>query len=169
MRQIPQQTKFQEFTIRPFMEQDRATILQFWLSLDQHVLTHLSSAKRYIKSNDYPGFVNKWLSQYQQNRHSLLLVGESEQVVSGFILAHIQSQNWYKEKYTGLISACYVNSLYRRRGLASQMLSEVKVWFGEEKVNYIDVTWDDGNLEAEKFWRSSGFEPSQVRANHKLT
>ncbi len=168
MNQVPHKPSIQKFTIRPFMEQDRAMLLQFWLRLDQHVLTHLTSATRYIKSHDYPDFVNKWLSQYQQNRHSLLLVGESGKVVSGFILAHIQSQNWYKEKSTGLISACYVNSLYRRRGLASQMLSEVKTWFREEKVSYIDVAWDDGNVEAENFWRSSGFEPSQIRALHKL-
>ena len=138
------------------------------MGLDQHVLTHLSNASRFIKSNDYPDFINKWLTQYHQNRHSLLFVAESEGFISGFILAHVQTQEWYRETRVGLIGACFVHSLYRRRGLASQMVAEVKNWFRNEQVTYIDVVWDEGNVDAEKFWQALGFKSSQIRAHCKL-
>jgi len=157
-----------QFTLRPFMERDRSAIIQFWLELDQHVMTGLDNASRFSKNKRYPDYIDKWLTQYQKNRHSLLMVGESQGVISGFILGHIQCQDWYKEKSIGLIGACYVHSLYRRRGLATQMLEALQNWFREGKVTYLDVVWDEGNADAEYFWQSQGFKRSQIKAHQKL-
>lgn len=169
MNKLYQNPDSQEITVRPFMEQDRGVVREFWLKLDLHVSSQFSDDDRFRKNSHYPDFVNKCLSQYQRNNDSIILVGESQGTVSGFIVAHKQSLEWYKEKTVGLIGACFVHPLYRRRGLARQLVEQVQAWFRQQKINYFDVVWDEGNNEAEKFWVALGFKPSQIRAYKKLT
>jgi len=168
MKELNENQNLQEFFIRPFLEQDRDIIQDFWLELDLHISSQFTDADRFRKNSHYPDYVNKCLSQYQRNNDSLLLVGESQDVVSGFIVAHKQSLEWYKEKSVGLIGACFVHSLYRRRGLARQLVEQVQAWFRQQQINYVDVVWDDCNKQAEKFWVALGFKPSQIRAHKKL-
>ena len=169
MKELNQKPDLQDFTIRPFLEQDRDIILEFWLELDLHVSSQFADADRFRKNSHYPDFVKKCLNQYQCNNDSLVLVGESQGVVSGFIVAHKQSLERYKEKTVGLIGACFVHALYRRRGLARQLVEQVQAWFQQQHINYVDVVWDEGNIQAEKFWITLGFKPGQIRAYKKLT
>ena len=157
-----------DFTIRPFLEQDHTIVKQFWLELDQHVLTRIADSARFVKNEQYPEFIDRWLAQYQHNRNTLLLVGECEGRIAGFMVVHKQSQQWYRTDSTGLIAVCFVHVLYRRRGLATRMVNYARDWLLDEKVAYLDVVWDEGNTEAEKFWLAQGFKPAQTRAHQPL-
>ena len=168
----PERQVNSSYPIRPTSLEELDFIAQMWIELDEHVKQHSSDYTKLKKSNDYPRYISRWVSKFFQNSDALLLSALSsnspQPQVCGFISAQIQYMPWYHTQRIGLIGPCFVNPMYRRRGIATAMVKTVESWLKEKQVSYVDVIWDQGNREAECFWRKLGFESAQIRASKAL-
>jgi len=156
------------YSIREATESDVDLLIDLWHELDQHVKTKSNDFEKLKKSLDYHQYINKWIFKYLTSSDALLLSVDCQEGLCGFISTQIQYMPWYKIQRTGLIGPCYIKPLYRRRGIATRLVEQVEQWLIEKQVKYIDVIWDQGNSEAEKFWTTCGYNSAQVRATKLL-
>ena len=68
----------------------------------------------------------------------------------------------------GLIEHCWVEPANRMHGLASKLVDEIERWFRERTIQYVDVQYLLGNIEAEATWARLGYQPYRVIARKTL-
>jgi len=155
-------------SFRESSDEDIDLIIGLWHELDNHVKNHSNNFAKLKKSSDYHQYIMKWINKYYSSSDALILVAEYQGELCGFISTQIQYMPWYHIQRIGLIGPCYVKPLYRRRGIAKQLVSRIEKWLVEKEIKYIDVIWDQGNFDAQKFWQNMGYDPAQVRATKRI-
>lgn len=160
----PNAINYHKVIIRESKKTDLHCLVKMWQSLDEWVKQCSPVPSRLTKSSDYHQYIIKWINRYFDNSDALLLVSEYGDTIAGFACAQIQYMPWYDLQRSGLIGPCYIKPSYRRYGIASKLVDRIEQWMVNKQIKAVDVIWDQGNLSAEKFWRTVGYSPIQVRA-----
>lgn len=94
---------------------------------------------------------------HAKNRH--LLVAKDSGKIIGYAIGEIGTRPpGFKIRKLGFISDVYVEEKYRRRGITKQFLIELKKWFKEKKLNYVELTVHVKNDVGMKVWSKYGFK-----------
>lgn len=60
-------------------------------------------------------------------------------------------------EWIGYINGLFVHEEYRRLGLAQKMFNMGQKWFSENKIHYIELSVNLGNIAGIGFWNKNGF------------
>ncbi len=77
--------------------------------------------------------------------------------IVGYITAHKRFQaEFYKIKSIGTISGLMVNKEYRRKGIASRLLAQLKIYFKKNEIRYFSLFTAVTNEAAIEFYKNNG-------------
>jgi ribosomal protein S18 acetylase RimI-like enzyme len=109
-----------------------------------------------LSERDIIDYFSNWIN----NENGRVFIALSEGKVVGYITVYIKQQSrFWKVKKVGDISGLMVHKAYRRKGIATQLLSKAKSFFWEKGVRYFTVFTAVENLGAIKFYERSGLQP----------
>ena len=143
--------------IRKATHKDVENVTSLWCEfMDLH-----DSYDNYYKrakngSSVFSEFIDKQISE----RNSLVLVGLTNKVICGYILAKIENRpSVFSETKYGFIYDIAVAEKYRRNGIGEKLYNEAFVWFQKRKIKRIELTVATSNPISIKFWSKLGFKP----------
>jgi len=89
------------------------------------------------------------------NNRTFIAIEDDE--IVGYITISVRPQpSFYKIRNVGAISGLMVHKDYRRRGIATQLLSKARTFFEKKNVNYFTVYTATANKGATKFYKKNG-------------
>ena len=99
-----------------------------------------------------------------------IYIFEEDGVKKGFIYGGITKPflDASSVKAIGQINFCWVDEQYRKQGIASALVQSMEQWFQSKGIEYIDLHYLVGNVEAEKSWAKMGYAPYRVASRKKL-
>ncbi|MBT8448957.1 MAG: GNAT family N-acetyltransferase, partial [Gammaproteobacteria bacterium] len=104
--------------------------------------------------------LRNWLDALLKSESALFILAETEDgTPMGCILGLVEfNANPFTIHTThGVIQLVWVEPKYRKDGLASQLLQYMETTFKELNIDYMEISYADGNKEAEAFWNRQGY------------
>ena len=104
--------------------------------------------------------LNDWLTNLVTNDNALFIIAEDPQGnARGGILGIIQlaANDFVDVAVYGLIQMVWVNSEYRKQGIASALVRYMEETFKTMDIPYCEIQYSESNIEAEAFWKKSGY------------
>lgn len=109
-----------------------------------------------LSDNDIIDYLNRFIDV--EDRRAFVAVLEGK--IVGYITIYINSQpSFWKMKKVGNISGLMVHKDYRRKGIASQLLTKAIDFFKEKEVKYYTVFTSVNNNPGIEFYKKNGMEP----------
>ena len=146
-----------DVTIRRASSSDIGTIVEFRLSLQEHV----ERSNRLVWRMTEVG--KKLLRQKVENDladgNTRVLLAEAGGETIGFAQGEVASRSDYAPRTVGHVSLVYVRKQFRRKGIGKRLMKELCKFFNSNKAEHLTVRYVIGNKEAEGFWVKLGFEP----------
>ncbi len=99
------------------------------------------------------------------DRDARVLVAEMDGAVVGYVngvIADITTELFMPLR-CGLLADIYLQAAYRRRGLGTQLVERLMLWFRSRRVNHFEWHVSAGNHEALAFWKAIGGETTMLR------
>ncbi len=150
-------------TIRPVEPRDEAAIARMWQALtDYHValdprMPHAApgGAERYAER----------LIKRRNDRQTRALVAEVDGEAVGYLLGAVIDlhPDLFQHVDVGFVADVYVDSDYRRRGIARQLVDAINVWFAEQGVTHTEWQVAAANTAGLHFWEAVGGLAMTVR------
>ena len=157
------------FSIQIATLDDIDNIVRMRLSLQQHMFknnSHLWQMSR-KKVSSLPTFYRSVI----EHRDSQLLIakdGKSRSII-GMAIGRICVHDEYVPNKSGRIDDVWIEPNYRRKGLATRLVSELLEFFKVNHIGVIILEYAKGNIEAEAIWERFGFEPVLTIATANLS
>jgi len=143
---------------------DKPYILKAMVCLLEHVRD--SSQDEYLLrlTNDYVDEAEQWITKILASDESIIYLAIINGVKVGYIIGTITRPFMQRcsIKKIGLIEHCWVESECRMNGIAAKLVDTVERWFKESSIQYVDVQYLLGNIEAELTWEKLGYKPYRV-------
>jgi GNAT superfamily N-acetyltransferase len=151
-------------TIKPAKHNDKPYLIKAMACLLEHVQD--SSQDEYLVrlTDDYIKDSEQWLEKILISDESHIYVAKDDDVPVAYIIGTI-TQPFIKQstiEKIGLIEHCWVEKKYRMNGLALKLVKIIEDWFKANSIQYIDVQYLLGNVEAELTWEKLGYKPYRV-------
>ena len=95
---------------------------------------------------------------------------EDEGVKKGFIYGAVTTPFLAASSIEkiGQINFCWVDEAYRNQGVASALVRKIEAYFKEQGIEYVDLHYMLGNIEAEVSWQKMGYSPYRVASRKRL-
>ena len=98
--------------------------------------------------------------QSMASDNSVTIIAEADDRVVGYVSMDLREQpSFYKVKRVGAVWGLMVAERYRRRGIATRLLSEAKTYFRRKGIKYFTAYTSVANHGAIEFYRRNGMEP----------
>ena len=143
---------------RTATEADLDNLLTWTQALMQH--EQVSKELELELADDIEEQLRKWLDALLKSESALFILAETEAgVPMGCILGLVEfNMNPFTVHTThGVIQLVWVEPQHRKDGLASQLLQYMETTFKELNIDYMEISYADGNKEAEAFWNKQGY------------
>ena len=101
----------------------------------------------------------RFLDSITSDNSSTIIALVDDAVVGYASIAVRDQPAFYKVKRVGRISGLMVKPAFRRRGIATALLTEAKRWFQEKGVEYFTAHTATANTAAVEFYRRGGMKP----------
>lgn len=139
------------YTIRKAVLEDSADI--------NNLLTLLIRDEKKYDSNINENCVVKRLYEnIIPNNSNFVLVAESDNKIIGYLFGYIiDNGDAYLEK-TSKLEAVYVIDEFRKKGVATSLIKEFKLWSLKNNVKYIEVQVLNDNTNAINLYNENGFK-----------
>lgn len=139
------------YTIRKAVLEDSADI--------NNLLTLLIRDEKKYDSNINENCVVKRLYEnIIPNNSNFVLVAESNNKIIGYLFGYIiDNGDAYLEK-TSKLEAVYVIDEFRKKGVATSLIKEFKLWSLKNNVKYIEVQVLNDNTNAINLYNENGFK-----------
>lgn len=106
----------------------------------------------------------KFLETSLNSEDKILLVAEDNGKLLGYAVAEIQTRSpIFKISKNGYINDVFVLEEFRKLGVASKLLVEIKNWFKAKDVKYIELAVLANNEIGKKTWAKFGFEAYEIK------
>ena len=157
------------YSIRIAMRGDIDNVVRLRLSLQEHMRKNNSHLWQMSKKkvSSLPTF---YRTAINDKNSQLLIVQEDESNnIVGMALGRIFFHDEYVPNKSGKIDDVWVEPNYRRKGLGTNLVSELLKFFKLNNVVAIILEYAKGNVEAEAIWERFGFEPVLTTATAILS
>jgi len=101
---------------------------------------------------------------------SKIFINEYEGEKTGFIFGRISNPFLpiSKIKKIGLVEMCWVEHSHRKKGISRRLCEDLEHWFKSKKLQYADLHYLVGNIEAENSWERLGYRPYRITSRKTL-
>lgn len=154
-------------SVRPATEENLPALTRLW--------RELVGFDEALGGQDFrlaAGTPEKWerhLKSHVAKSRRRAFVASSGGDMVGFLLASLERPaGIFMEREYGHVSAVYVRSAYRGKGLGSALVDAAFRWFEEKRVSRVRVATDAKNALGVEFWRHRGFVPTVVTMDRLL-
>lgn len=125
--------------------------------LIQLLVHHQEFSTIYEVDLDYQNDIEQFFVDILAQKNIHVFVAEIENVLVGFIICSKHKRpNYFAIKSKGRIDSLYVESSFRGKNLASQLVEKALENLHDE--NYIELEFTAKNQLANDFWLNKGFE-----------
>jgi ribosomal protein S18 acetylase RimI-like enzyme len=143
-------------TIRPVEPRDEEAIARMWQALTDY---HVQLDPRLPRSA--PGAAERYSERLLKRRddaQTRTLVAEVNGVVVGYVLGAVIDlhPDLFQHVDVGFIADIFVDSAFRRRGIARQLVTAINAWFAEQGVTHIEWQVAAANTAGLHFWEAVG-------------
>ncbi|MBD2677934.1 MULTISPECIES: GNAT family N-acetyltransferase [Nostoc] len=130
---------------------------EFWDSAKYGFLTH--PEQRY----------EKWLTRLANSERSVFLVSENQAQLIGFLVATIEQEiPIYRLQEFAFIHDIWVESEYRKNGIARQMIIQAVERFSQMGIKQIRLDTANANEASRRLFASCGFRISTIEMLREL-
>ncbi|MDD2385237.1 MAG: GNAT family N-acetyltransferase [Bacteroidales bacterium] len=106
----------------------------------------------------------KFLESSLNSENKLLLVAEKNEKLLGYAVAEIQTRSpIFKISKNGYINDVFVLEEFRKLGIATKFLLELKKWFKAKDIIYIELSVLANNEIGKKTWEKFGFDAYEIK------
>ena len=145
-------------------DEDGPYLLKAMACLLAHVRD--SSQDEYLLrlTEDYIEDSRQWIEKVLASDESIVYVAKNDGVPVGYIIGTITRPfiERCSIKKIGLIEHCWVEKECRKSGFATKLVEMIEAWFKANSIQFIDVQYLLGNIEAEITWEKAGYKPYRV-------
>jgi diamine N-acetyltransferase len=103
-----------------------------------------------------------------ENNSSIVLVGEDENKIIGYILTFIKNHSIRSINPIAEVENMFIDKDFRKQGLGSKFLKETIKLAKEMGVKRLEVEVEARNLPALEFYKKNGFEDFELTLQMKL-
>jgi dTDP-4-amino-4,6-dideoxy-D-galactose acyltransferase len=96
-----------------------------------------------------------WITKGFENKHGAVFVAEQDGKAVGY-------NSIYESDGDGVISLIAIDSMYRGRSLATQLMNRSEAWFRQQNVERVTVPTQAANVPALRLYESRGFKIAKV-------
>ncbi len=115
-------------------------------------------------TDDYIEDSVNWIDTILASDESKTYVAKKDGMPVGYVIGTV-TRPFIKRctiKHIGLIEHCWVEIECRRKGIAAELVEVIEKWFRDNSIQYIDVQYLLGNINAEVAWERLGYKPYRV-------
>ncbi len=152
-------------TIREAEKRDSEKLAEFVVRLKQ---VNEELDPMYMVREDLEEVAREYIEKSFDNPDVVMLVAEAGDEVVGMVRAKIVDRLFYEPRLEGLVTDIYVHPLYRRRGVAKQLLDALEKRLAEKGITLLAAEHPPNNRIAEKFFAKEGFKPLLMRVYRKI-
>ena len=106
----------------------------------------------------------KFLEGCLHSEDKLLLVAEDNGKLMGYAAGEIHTRSpIFKHSENGYINDVFVEEEFRKLGIASKFLTELKDWFKSKNIKHVELSVLANNEVAKKTWAKFGFETYEMK------
>ena len=118
----------------------------------------------------YQESFGNWFEEMINNKDSVGLVAWKNEKPIGFIVGHTAKPflPFSQIQQVGQIHGCWVDRKSRKKGVGTKLAEAVEQWFAERKIDYVELNYITGNIEAKAFWNKLGYNAYRVATRKKL-
>lgn len=158
-------------TIEIANNDDKPYLQKAMVRLLEHVRD--SSQDEYLLrlDRDYAEESEQWISKILESETSTTYLAKHNGVPVGYIVGSITRPfiQHCSIKSIGLIEHCWVEQECRMAGVATKLVAKLESWLKENSIQYVDVQYLLGNIEAEASWEKLGYKPYRVISRKALS
>lgn len=101
--------------------------------------------------------------------NKLLLVAEKEGQLAGYAAGEIQTRSpVFKVAQSGYINDVFVKQEFRKLGIATKFLKNLKQWFQANHIEHVELSVLTKNEIGIKTWRKFGFEAYELKKRVRM-
>jgi GNAT superfamily N-acetyltransferase len=156
--------------VRVATEKDIPLLVRWLESLIGH--TQTSTDDPYINNlePDYDKVHEPFFVDAIKSNNGKIYIFEENGIQKGFIYGAITKPflEVSSIKSIGQINFCWVEKRYRKQGIASELVKSMEKWLKSKDIEYIDLHYLVGNIEAEESWKKMGYLPYRVASRKKI-
>ena len=134
------------------------------------LLTELTQSERKYDLNIKETYIveNYFKKKYKQDCNCLLLLLD-ENIGVGFLFGFMRYEKGeFCYHSTGRIGSLYIKPEYRRKGFATQLISEFTKWCNKKEIKEIEIGVFKENIKAHSLYKKMGFEDTIIYMNKKI-
>ncbi len=146
-----------ELLIRKATATDQKDIVKLRLALQHHLEQSNPIIWRVTKTGQQE--LVQQVYRMLTDDTSLVIVAEHNTNIIGFTNGRILQRTEYEPTKVGFITMIFIEKHHRRRGIGTQLISELCKYFEAENIQNITLRYVLGNQEAEAFWQHLSFTP----------
>ncbi len=155
-----------EIKIRKATKKDVKTLIKLDVELCKYVKNRFSPHLDIKKSKTT--VEKKYKKLFKKNRRQwFVLVAEYKKQIIGFVEIWIRDAYSTTHKYNGYIGNVFTKRIYRRKKIASKLLTETINILKERNIKNYLICSNIKNIQAIKTWKSLGFKEYSI--NFKKT
>ena len=114
--------------------------------------------KKYDDSIDETFVVTNMYENYIEDSQKCILVAEEDNKVVGYLYGILKTEDEVTKNKKAILDALYVDTEYRKSGIASSLIKSFKKWCSNNGVKSIEVSVCSKNTTAKKLYDKHKFE-----------
>jgi len=157
-------------TVESANNNDKPYLVKAMACLLEHVRD--TSQDEYLLrcTDDYIEEADPWIENILASDASFAYVAKRGGTSVGYVIGTI-TRPFIRRcaiQKIGLIEHCWVERECRMQGVSTKLVGAIERWFKENAIQYIDVQYLLGNIEAEVAWEKLGYTPYRVISRKAL-
>jgi GNAT superfamily N-acetyltransferase len=150
--------------IRPAMNADAAFMAEGLIDIARSVRDRAGSAYNRLLPEDVTPREFEYVLEFLKGGNRLALIAELDGCPVGFLLAEsgAGAVPSLSRGLTGTISACHVEPVHRRTGVAQALVDRAETWFRAQGVRYAELSFGADSESAGPAWEAIGYAPFRI-------
>ncbi len=134
------------------------------------LLTKLIKSEKEFNENINENYkVSEWFENFYNNSMNVIIVAKDNEVIVGYLFCRITTvDNGPMIEHEALLDGLYVESEYRNKGIATQLINSAKKWCMDRDVKYLNLEVYENNVAALNLYHKAGFKELERKLRLKI-